>query len=64
MRLGHDSGGWLARASRARFSFNLEGTGGNTGQDARPALTYYDDGATWTVMISMSLYLLCWTDDA
>ena len=35
-----------------------------TGQDDRPALVDYDDGATCTVMISMSLYLWCWTEEA
>ena len=36
----------------------------STGQDDRSALPDYDDGVTCTVMISMSLYLWCWTEDA
>ena len=43
---------------------DLPEPGGNTGQDDWSSLTYYDDGTTWTVMISISWYLLCWTDDA
>ena len=36
----------------------------STGQVGRPALRYYDDGATCTVIMSMSLYLWCWTEEA
>ena len=30
----------------------------------KPTLRFYDDGATCTVIISMLLYLWCWTEEA